>query len=96
MHDAELPRPREDEVGVDVIRSRYHGDRRAWRERRRDHLSLERLRPRSLPGSVRSHASRLAFDDKIRNVQEAVMMSSAMRVALAKRKRRREAETIWL
>ena len=47
-------------------------------------------------GSVRSPASRLASDDKIKNVQAAVMMSSAMRVALAKRKRRREAETVWL
>ena len=47
-------------------------------------------------GSVRSRADQLALDDKIGNVQAAVMMPSAMRVALAKRQRRREAETIRL
>ena len=47
-------------------------------------------------GSFRCRAIRLALNDKTRNVQAAVMMFGAMRVALAKRERRRGAETGWL
>lgn len=46
--------------------------------------------------SVSFCVSRLALDDKHRNVQAEVMSSSAMWASLAKRARRDEAETVWL
>ena len=47
-------------------------------------------------GSVRSHAGDAVLHDMTKIVQADVMMSSAIRAPLAKRARRKEAETIWL
>ena len=60
------------------------------------------LRPRADPfrqgtkGSVSSRANVRIFEVGPMGNHAFCMMLSAMRVALAKRERRREAETVWL